>query len=339
MPVPQPSRVPAGVPTGGRFAASRHTDPGTDLLERTDPAVERELSDRFSASARHWGNRLGVDADDLLQDTAMEFYATLARQRGAGDPQPGLNGRTVKPADRPATPMANPGGWIHRIAYNIAARRVAGTNSSADLAALREYRTRLQDAENRTGRALSAAETDRLADEIRLARPPRRRPTPGFHRKVRTVSTDALGPDWDAPVEGNPTEAGEFAAHTAGAAAENLLARNGSPGRSAARRLAWDAVADVTGAPVVVPEVIDPGTSREAEHLVEGAGGAAAVSRHWARDPRDPAVTALFTPFGRLDRSEQQAVIRTVHRSGGYGDQVWAAALQAATYRSGRRAG
>ena len=339
MPAPQPSRVPAGVPTGGRFAASRHTDPGTDLLERTDPDAERELFDRFSASARHWGNRLGVDADDLLQDTAVEFYATLARRRGAGDPQPGLNGRIVKPADRAASPMANPGGWIHRIAYNIAARRVAGTNSSADLAALREYRTRLQDAENRCGCALSPAEADRLADEIRLARPPRRRPTPGFHRRVRTVSTEALGPDWDAPADSNTLEMGEFRVHTAGAAAENLLSRSGSPGRAAARRLAWDVVADVTGAPVVVPEVIDPGTSREAARLVDAAGGPVAVSRRWARDPHDPAVTALFTPFGRLDTHEQQSVIRTIHRSGGYGDKVWAAALQAATVRRDRRAG
>jgi hypothetical protein len=187
MPPAQPSRVPAGVPAGGRFAASRHTDPGTDLLDRSDAAAERELFDRFSASARHWGNRLGVDADDLLQDTAVEFYATLARRRGAGDPQPGLNGRTVRPAAMAPSPqMSNPGGWIHRIAYNIAARRVAGTNSSADLAALREYRNRSQDVENRSGRALSPAEADRLADEIRSARPPRRRPTLGFHRKVRT---------------------------------------------------------------------------------------------------------------------------------------------------------
>ena len=93
MSIAQPSRVPAGVPAGGRFSASQHTDPGTDVLERTDPVTERELFDRFSASARHWGNRLGVDSDDLLQDTAVEFYATLARQRAADDPQPGLNGR------------------------------------------------------------------------------------------------------------------------------------------------------------------------------------------------------------------------------------------------------
>jgi hypothetical protein len=235
--------------------------------------------------------------------------------------------------------MANPGGWIHRIAYNIAARRVAGTNSSADLAALREYRSRLQEAENRCGRALSPVEADRLADEIRLARPPRRRPTPGFHRRVRTVSTEALGSDWDAPADSNTAEIGEFRVHTAGAVAENLLSRSGSPGRAAARRLAWDAVADVTGAPVVVPEVIDPGTARDAARLVDDAGGATAVSRRWVIDPRNPAVTALFTPFGRLDSVEQQAVIRTIHRSGGYGDQVWAAALRAATYRPQRSTG
>ena len=114
------------MPAGGRFASSRHTDPGTDLLERSDAATERELFDRFTASARHWGNRLGVDTDDLLQDTAVEFYATLSRQRSADDPQPGLNGRVVNTADRPRqSTMMNPGGWIHRIAYNIAARRVA----------------------------------------------------------------------------------------------------------------------------------------------------------------------------------------------------------------------
>ncbi len=143
--------MPAGVPTGGRFATSRHTDPGTDLLERTDAAAGRELFDRFSASARRWGNRLGVDAEELLQHTAVEFSATLARRRGAADPQQSLNGRTVRAADR-RPHLTNPGGWIHRIAYHIAARRVAGTSSSADLAALREYRNRLQDAKNRSGR-------------------------------------------------------------------------------------------------------------------------------------------------------------------------------------------
>ena len=143
---------------------------------------------RFSASARHWGNRLGVDAEDLMQDTAVEFYATLARQRSAVDPQPGLNGREV--AVRPTAGMANPGGCIHRIAYTIAAGRVAGTNASADLAAVREFRTRRDELENRVGRGLSVAEADRLADEIRLSRPPRRRPAPGFHRRVRT------GPRW-----------------------------------------------------------------------------------------------------------------------------------------------
>ena len=95
----------------------------------------------------------------------------------------------------------------------------------------------------------------------------------------------------------------------------------------------------MTGAPVVVPDVLDPGTSREAARLVDEAGGAIAVARRWARNPQTPAVTALFTPFGRLDTDEQRAVIRTIHRSGPYGDQVWAAALRSATYRPNRRAG
>ena len=64
-----------------------------------------------------------------------------------------------------------------------------------------------------------------------------------------------------------------------------------------------------------------------------------AVSRRWAHDPADQAVAALFTPFGRLDTDEQRAVIRTIHCSGGYGDQVWAAALRSATYRPQRSTG
>jgi len=279
----EPSRVPAGVPAGGRFAASEHADPGTDLLDAVDARSERELFGRFSASARHWGNRLGVDAEDLMQDTAVEFYATLARQRSAADPQPGLNCREVMVPSGPAARMANPGGWIHRIAYNIAARRVAGTNASADLAALREFRTRRDELENRVGRGLSAAEADGLADEIRLTRPPRRRPAPGFHRRVRTVSTDAMEQDWDLPAEPDRVEGGEFAAHTTGAVAENLLAGRGRSGRAAAQRLAWDVVADATGAPVVVPDVLDPAVARRAQRRVQDAGGAAAVARA-ARD-------------------------------------------------------
>ena len=328
--------MPAGVPTGGRFAASRHADPGTDLL---GAGSERELFGRFNASARHWGNRLGVDVEDLLQDTAVEFYATLARRRTAGDPRPGLNGREVTVRSAAGSGMVNPGGWIHRIAYNIAARRVAGTDRSADLAALREFRARRDEVENRWGRGLSQVEADRLADEIRLARPPRRRPAPGFHRRVRTVSTDVMEQDWDVPAEPDPVDGGEFAAHTAGAVAESLLAGEGRSGRAAAQGLAWDVVAEVTGAPVVVPGVLDPAVARRAARRVQDAGGASVVARA-VRDGMSEedvdTVEALCVPFGRLDEEERAAVVRTVRRSGGYGDQVWSAALRAATYRPGR---
>jgi len=328
--------VPAGVPTGGRFAASRHADPGTDLL---GAGSERELFGRFNASARHWGNRLGVDVEDLLQDTAVEFYATLARRRTAGDPRPGLNGREVTVRSAAGSGMVNPGGWIHRIAYNIAARRVAGTDRSADLAALREFRARRDEVENRWGRGLSQVEADRLADEIRLARPPRRRPAPGFHRRVRTVSTDVMEQDWDVPAEPDPVDGGEFAAHTAGAVAESLLAGEGRTGRAAAQGLAWDVVAEVTGAPVVVPGVLDPAVARRAARRVQDAGGASVVARavrDGVSEEDVDAVEALCVPFGRLDEEERAAVVRTVRRSGGYGDQVWSAALRAATYRPGR---
>ena len=328
--------MPAGVPTGGRFAASRHADPGTDLL---GAGSERELFGRFNASARHWGNRLGVDVEDLLQDTAVEFYATLARRRTAGDPRPGLNGREVTVRSAAGSGMANPGGWIHRIAYNIAARRVAGTDRSADLAALREFRVRRDEVENRWGRGLSQVEADRLADEIRLARPPRRRPAPGFHRRVRTVSTDVMEQDWDVPAEPDPVDGGEFAAHTAGAVAESLLAGEGRSGRAAAQGLAWDVVAEVTGAPVVVPGVLDQAVARRAARRVQDAGGASVVARavRGVVSGEDvDAVEALCVPFGRLDEEERAAVVRTVRRSGGYGDQVWSAALRAATYRPGR---
>ena len=328
--------MPAGVPTGGRFAASRHADPGTDLL---GAGSERELFRRFNASARHWGNRLGVDVEDLLQDTAVEFYATLARRRSAGDPRPGLNGREVTVRSAAGSGMVNPGGWIHRIAYNIAARRVAGTDRSADLAALREFRARRDEVENRWGRGLSQVEADRLADEIRLARPPRRRPAPGFHRRVRTVSTDVMEQDWDVPAEPDPVDGGEFAAHTAGAVAESLLAGEGRSGRAAAQGLAWDVVAEVTGAPVVVPGVLDPAVARRAARRVQDAGGASVVARavrDGVSEEDVDAVEALCVPFGRLDEEERAAVVRTVRRSGGYGDQVWSAALRAATYRPGR---
>ncbi len=95
----------------------------------------------------------------------------------------------------------------------------------------------------------------------------------------------------------------------------------------------------MTGAPVVVPDFIDPAASREALRHVDDAGGAVAVARRWVCDPHDPAASALFSPFGRLDTEEQRAVIRTIHRSGPYGDQEWAAALRSATYRPNRRAG
>jgi len=131
------------------------------------------------------------------------------------------------------------------------------------------------------------------------------------NRRVRTVSTAALGADWDAPAESSAVGVTESEAYTAGAAAENLLSRSGSPGRVAARGLAWDAVAEVTGAPVVVPTVLDPSRSREALRIVDAAGRLAAASRRWSRDPDDPAVAALFTPSGRLDMDEQRAVIRT----------------------------
>ena len=300
------------------------------------------MFDRFSASARHWGNRLGVDTDDLLQDTAVEFYATLARQRGADDPQPGLNGRVVNTADRPRqSTMVNPGGWIHRIAYNIAARRVAGTNSSADLAALREYRNRLQQTENRM-RACAfrggGGPAGRRDPDVQAAAPA---PDPW----VSTAGRGPCPPRHSGRTGTSPSNRTRWAAASSRPTPpvprpRSGWHRNGNRGRSAAQRPGVGRGGRRDRRAGRGSRRHRPGdSSRDAARLVDDAGGAVAVSRRWAHDPADPAVAALFTPFGRLDTDEQRAVIRTIHRSGGYGDQVWAAALRSATYRPQRSAG
>jgi len=145
-----------------------------------------------------------------------------------------------------------------------------------------------------------------------------------------------LGQDWDLPAEPGRVDGAEFAAHTHGAIAERMLAGPGPRARQSARGLAWDAVADLTGAPIVVPEILDPPAARRAARLVDEAGGATAVARRWPDDAHGPAAGALFTPFGQLDEDERAAVIRTIRRSGGHGDQVWAAALGAATFHPDR---
>ncbi len=335
-------RVSPGVPSGGQFAAHAHTEPDVALAGEppaptNDPPTTAELFEQAQRSGRFWSRRLGVDADDLCQAAMVAYYEAGAAHR---------NRQGIDPAAAPSGATAeNPRGYIHGVSRNIASQMLNGKVRSEDHRAQVVFREREAEAEQKLHRRLTGAEADAIAAEISASMPPKRRPSPGFHRPKKIVSWDSQTRATQENIEHSVSERSavevneqEFTAGSAGEQAEMLVAQGGRSGFVKARRLAYDVMAEKIGGPPVARGTVTEYSAQNSRKVLADAGGVREVVDAWrAGDATAEQEKALFVPF-KVDgaTSTRKAVSATLVASGAYADDVWASAMTAATRPHGR---
>ena len=306
------NRVRRGVPAGGQFAPTpRREATGVELTE--DPSAEAVL-----AHARHWGTlfarRYGVDVTEVVGEAAVRFYERRAS----------LGARVQR----------NDAAYVRTLTRNIAIQAL-GADRSYVRQAWRSYQARCDAAMQRLGRELTSVEEDEIAASVIAAQEPRRRAPGDFHRKRQISSLDATPErafDRAAPAS---SAAGELGA--LGAKVEQLAA---SGDRVEVRHLAWDALAELSGAPRVEEGSVTERDAAASRRIVAAAGGAAALAgSHVAGTASPEHAAALFAPFGHLDDDAKAQVADVLCRHRRMADQLWDLALRAATKKRGASVG
>ncbi len=339
----KPQRVSPGVPSGGQFAAHAHTEPDVVLAEEpsapaNDPPTTAELFEQAQRSGRFWSRRLGVDAEELCQSAMLAYFeADASRER---------NQRTDPAAAPSGAVVENPRGYIHGVSRHIASQMLNGKVRSEDQRAQAVFREREAEAEQKLNRRLTMAEADAIAAEISASMPPKRRPSPGFHRPKKVVPLDDQHQgtqehiEYSAAMSTLEVNEQEFTAGSAGEQAEKLVAQGGRSGFVKARRLAYDVMAEKIGGPPVARGTVTEYSAQNSRKVLAEGGGVRAVVDAWrAGDATDEQEKALFVPF-KVDgaTSARKSVSATLVASGAYADDVWASAMTAATRPHGRAA-
>jgi hypothetical protein len=325
--------VRAGVPAGGQFAPSRRPEAtGIELSEDPGPAGQGLPATAVLAEATRWGTayarRYGAEAPEVIGEVAVVFYEQRARRRVAGKA------------------MLSDAAYLNSLARSIALQAV-GADRSYVRQAWRTYQARCDEAMQALGRELRSAEEDEIAASVIAAQPPRRRAPADFHRPRRPVSleTAAIGHghgetgrsiaaslagagDTEEAALGHDTPLGPIA-ETA-----EQLAQHGD--HAAARRLAWDALAELAGAPPAKVASVTERQAAAARRAVRRAGGAGVLGEAYARGLAGPEqAEALFAPFGAISGAERDAVAGVLTARRHLADELWDLALRAATSKRG----
>lgn len=317
-------RKPAGVPTGGQFAAKNQAEPGygldgDDLVEVveapdsgwTEPPLSPEAAlEQATKSGRYWGTRYGVSAEDVASDT-LEAYLGVVRNR----------------RDSKQVSLRSESAYIHAVARNIAARSIAGAERAEDRSAWTAYQLWAGTLDHKP----TDEECDQAAERIRLAQPPRRRARPGFHRRKETAVPLPLD-------EVASTSPGVLATADAGFDFDDprdpdieLPDRPTNPREVAdLRRKAWTMVAPDAPQPAV--ESLTSAAAHKARRQVEASEGPLKLARRWYEGDATPEQTeALFAPFGNLDHRQRAAVVRELTSRPRAAGMLWDAAMTAST--------
>ena len=312
------------MPAGGQFAPTGRPEAvGIELVDDPGPGGTALDGEAVLAEATRWGTRYarryGADAAEVIGEVAVRFYERRARTASG-------------------SPVRNDVAYLRTLARSIAIQAV-GAERSYVRQAWRAYQGRCDEAMQRLGHGLSRAEEDEIAASVIAAQEPRRRAPAGFHRRRQEVSLDAaahrpaatslVGPD---DTEALATDQGRTLGPL-GEMAEQLGAAGDHAG---ARRLAWDAFAELVGAPAVEASSVTEREAAAARKEAADAGGACALAEDHARGLATPAqVSALFAPFGELADDERDAVVAALRAQRRLADELWDLALRAATKKRG----
>jgi len=191
------------------------------------------------------------------------------------------------------------------------------------------------------GVKVSSKMQDDIAERVRMSFAPGDRPQEGFHSYERALSLNA-------PVGEDGAEFGDAIAAPAdldsgfatddSAAARLLSARmTGEVDAAAAKRGAWDAIAQTREAPMAAEGALTTTAAAKARAHVTEHGGAMEAMRSWLAGELDVhGEAAVFAPFGTdLDNKQMERVCQVFLDHPDYAGQLWDSAMAVATHRSG----
>ncbi|MCU6479095.1 hypothetical protein [Arthrobacter sp. A2-55] len=318
-------RVEKGIPTGGQFKATSHSESdvklGSARLEEfTDPHKFKSMA---YDSAQYWQRRYNqkdksntVDLDDIAQETLLRVITELGK---------GKDVRNFKQL-------------VSSIAANVTVRATENVFRAEDRVAWRIFEEKRTAMEHRENRSLTPSEIKALEQEVLDEwHDPRHKPSKEF-MIARTVDRSldtpfGEGEGVEATLGGRLVSEVESEDHvdpdsyTAQALA--AIQEKGAKNKSRARRLAWNALAESAGTPLAQPGILtmrQVSTHREA--IADHDGGVLGACKDWSNGLDSTATEALFAPFGDLDEDDQEKVVDVLERLGdARADQMWTSAL------------
>lgn len=349
------ARVPAGVPTGGRFAVTASAESEIDLTDNTPEVLDR-LTDQYLdtyeepgtaaerdavqqtldmayESARHWEYRKGVrnrsgglvDEDDIAQEAML---AVLERE---------ANGHVIH----------DPKAYMHTYSWGIAQQAGNLGVRQENRKALRMFNEECDRREAARGEPLTSAEKDQVAVEIRDNwHDQKRKPSVDFRRYAGRMevsmdaqeSQDAANYLLPNSVMGQPGEENQFEVRPGSYTDRALDAVDGINGdRRLAKRMLWNVLAENSdhGTPLVqVGTLSQRKVTAVRAAMAKQAGGVLGAADAWESGQSDESTEALFAPWGTgASVAEQQAVVDQMRRYPDRAEALWTSALQLANTR------
>ncbi len=328
-------REPNGIPTAGRFTFEQ-VDPAdvtltapkaVNLEETIDP---EELVKFAGQRSVVWDYRYGlrnrstaIDSDDIAQEAMTQLLEALHA------------GKDIKDTRR----------WVSSAAANLTVRATSNHFRGEDRKAYFIVRKQVSELEQDLGRELTRSEVDAIAERVREDwHDKRHRPSAAFMQTMSTYASldKSFGEDGEGTLgeqlvdsaDRNYVEPGSYM-DRALSYVEDENVKNLPGSRARAQRLTYNAVAELSGAPLVAEGSLTPRKVQSLSRVMKShPGGVRQACKDWSEGDDNEAVKAMFAPFGRLDFDDREVVVSLLERfKGDQIDIVWHAALSHANDR------
>lgn len=319
-------RVEAILDQRAADAVDQAWDPGAYAARQEEEALRRVVTEAY-ASARRLNGRRGatdrsngvIDVDDLAQEGPE---AVIRAQS---------NGQTI----------VDPVRYAHKAIW-AAAGRAGGELRSEDRRALKMLAERESEMVAVLGRPLNQREREAIAQDIYDNwHDPRHLPSRDFatNANARQASLDEMlvgGLDVTGSHGVGSMEDDQMYVAPGSYMDKALDAVEGIEGDTRdARRMMWNALAEISGGPLVEAGSLSQRKITEARALMKNApGGVHGALDKWEQGHSDAQTEAFFAPWGTQDPDVRDAVVAQMRRFNDRAEDMWVSALRFANTRN-----
>lgn len=307
------ARVPAGIPTGGRFASHDRSADTVTLAAPAEPTATTIIDPRTALriaaehAKKHSRRYLfsADDRDDIAQTAILSVLTSRGNQRVTGL-TPGLITNAVH----------------HATAATIMTRTHISRHE--DARAMTKFNEQLEALTQQLGREPTRAEQRHIAEQIRASwKDPRHRPRIDFHTQPEIDDIDKHRSEIESipsPAEPERDERDDLAD----------LVESGAVDRELARKRLWNTVAKAEGLPLVGR--VDPANAPAARRKVIAGGGAAVMARRLLEgDLSGSDIVRLMAPFDVRAPDDARAIAEHLVARGRLAQRLWDSALDTAS--------